>query len=794
MGNKSKSKHRPGPSVVDLVELVRGHLRRGQGEEALENLRAAEAKLRQATQAPGQSPGKKISIPPHLVAAQNALPDLFARARLILARQEAEPRRKVEHLREAAARVPRDGRIALALVAARMMAGEKDAAAADFRRAAELLPSGGGLAARTLAMAALASGRPIEAKEALERVSPEERDAGWQRLATIVGLLGGLDARIEGVRESFPLLTGVEHLARGDRDAALRQFASSLAQDRQPTEAEAALLTTELFYAGAIRFEAGEDEAALSSLSEVLWIASSYRWRLPWMSRLTALGHTAANRLAPTNPSLSLKWWEAVARHFPDDPVARTNQALGLRARAIKAGIDGDFETCAKSWDEILLANPQNEEALKNLALAREKCGRPAEAIDAWRRLDRLWQQQFKQRAVESGFKERWLTLGHHIVKLLLDTGQPVSEVVDQLEAMLRHDPENLDLRRQAFDRLIEIELPERALKHLDKIEQQDGRNANTVVRRAVALADADRWKEAMSHFEEAIALDPGNQSFRRAFLLFLDREVSASLDRRNIQRAIDLLNRQLALDGAYFPAYGQLAGIKLSAGEYGEGKKLLEKIAEVVPDKWEIRIGIAKVYLQFDFAKDAARHFEFAVSLSDSFSCLEAIGKTYLEFDLPGKAVKYFDRAAEKADVEQLVELSNLMVDEGRRKDANRYLAMAKKADPLHPLPWLSDTLFLLEKRGAFLPGSAAYRKAQAALETAAKLTDANPAYQKYLEPIQAIRDEMKKSPVDRMIELLDRMEVGDDWEQDDDDFPNEFDSEPPFIPPPTRGKQRRR
>ncbi|HMZ22309.1 MAG TPA: hypothetical protein PLD20_30535, partial [Blastocatellia bacterium] len=77
-----KNKHKAGPkhpqqlSVPEMLRQAEEQLRQGRTEQSLLLLRQAENALK-----PRATPdGKKISTPPHLIAAQSELPPLIARA------------------------------------------------------------------------------------------------------------------------------------------------------------------------------------------------------------------------------------------------------------------------------------------------------------------------------------------------------------------------------------------------------------------------------------------------------------------------------------------------------------------------------------------------------------------------------------------------------------------------------------------------------------------------------------------------------------------------------------------
>ena len=167
-----KNKHKAGPkhsqqlSVPEMLKQAEEQLRQGRTEQPLLLLRQAENALK-----PRATPdGKKISTPPHLIAAQAELPGLMARALLAHARLQADPKQQLALLEEAVRRVPDDARYLTALGAFRLSQGDAQTALSDFQKAGELAPNDN-FVARGLALSLLAIGRSREAVELLDKRS-----------------------------------------------------------------------------------------------------------------------------------------------------------------------------------------------------------------------------------------------------------------------------------------------------------------------------------------------------------------------------------------------------------------------------------------------------------------------------------------------------------------------------------------------------------------------------------------------------------------------------------------------
>src|SRR5262245_1103709 len=109
--HKNKPKHTPQLSAADMLRQAEEVFARGQTEQALQLLRRAETELK-----PRLTPdGKRVTMPPHLVAAQAAWPAAMARELAAYALMLADPRQKLAALEDAARLAPEEVRYAVAL-------------------------------------------------------------------------------------------------------------------------------------------------------------------------------------------------------------------------------------------------------------------------------------------------------------------------------------------------------------------------------------------------------------------------------------------------------------------------------------------------------------------------------------------------------------------------------------------------------------------------------------------------------------------------------------------------------
>jgi len=195
--SKKKAKSARAVPVGELVKLAEERLQRGQPDEAIRLLQAAEDEIRHGfAPAPGKarsSGGDKgrpqgSHLSPHLAAVQPLLPPLMARAFFARARAAADPSQKIADLKEATKRAPSEVRYRLALGACWLAMGKPEQAFEHFEQADQMSPEEP-LVERAFTLGLLANGRTREAKERLKRRPEESLAAPLQRLEAIRALV-----------------------------------------------------------------------------------------------------------------------------------------------------------------------------------------------------------------------------------------------------------------------------------------------------------------------------------------------------------------------------------------------------------------------------------------------------------------------------------------------------------------------------------------------------------------------------------------------------------------------------
>ncbi|MEK7830313.1 MAG: tetratricopeptide repeat protein, partial [Acidobacteriota bacterium] len=703
------------------------------------------------------------------------------------------PQQKLAALEDAVKRAPNETRYLVALGACRLSQGNAPAAFADFQKADELSP-GDKLATRAFAVGLLANERAHEAADLLKQNSAESRDENNRRLAAISDWLAGNEIQV-GSTTSQSLLLGLSHLAKNDEQAQT-VLATLPAIDHNPTRNEAALLATQFFYCGVANFQAQHYREAVADWREARRLAKGHKLTLPWIEKLTAYYHRIAERAWAEDLPVAIECWNETLVIAPTDKIAANNLLIARRAQAHQAWQQGQIEQAATIWRELLKGKPADEALLQNAALACEKLGRKDEALDHWRALAKVWRQQIKQRAAEPGFKDRLNSLQQRVLGLMKETGAELEQVLNELEASLRLEPDDQALLLQIAEVLMEIGKPQKSLKYLDQIERQRGASAILLAHKAQALDMSGNPKAAQKAFRQAMEMEPENRLPRMAYINFLGREADDAIDNEKTDRAIEFSEEQLRIDPNHTPALGRLAAIYFEVGRKTEGKALLKRAIETNPDKPQPYVAAGGVYWKFKLKKEAKAVFAKAVELDSSAECLFQIGLAYLMSCEHKEAVKCFDRAAPTAPFELMMEMGMELFEHGEKKDARRFTDQAKKINPTDPMPYLINGMMIVGRNPLELMMATDKQRSDALKELteAERLMAGRREYDSVRNEIGQIRKVLEETPSGLLGALgglgggLPPFLLGDE----DDDFFS--DDDPGFFPPAPKRKKKKR
>src|SRR5262249_6297930 len=231
----------------------------------------------------------------------------------------------------------------------------------------------------------------------------------------------------------------------------------------------------------------------------------------------------------------------------------------------------------------------------------------------------------------------------------------------------------------------------------------------------------------------------PSNALARRGQVLLLARQAGRANEKGDLDQAIEICLKQLAIDPAYTPAMAHLGSLHFELEQGPEEVEWLNRATATAPDNLHLRMSIGETYLENGYFDEAEVEFGRAVALKPTFEILHDIALLYLDEDEVKTSIKYFDRAAEVADMDELIDLATHMFDADRDKDANRYLARAKKLDPTNPMPYVVKAVGQLRDPLSFLLGVKNPDKLRKDLELAEKLAM---TYPEHAQDLDFIRD----------------------------------------------------
>ncbi len=772
---KKKSKTPSQVPVHELVKTAEEQLSRGETDKALHNLRRVEPLLKPRP----SSDGKKITIPPHIVAAQAAFPSLLARALFDHSFKLVDLEQRRGALEEAVRLAPAEVRSRLTLGVCRLLTGDTAGAYADFQKADEMHPNDP-LITRAFALGLLATGRAREATGVLGSWPRESRDETWYRLNALCNLAEGnaeIAALISGnLKSPFAalLVKSLSNLAAGDTAAAQSALDQLPAIDHNPTNSEAAMLATQLYYSSLVNLAAGRDKQAFGNLREAGSLARSHSLPLPSADKLSAGYHAIAERAVTTDPALAIECWQEALRSNPADKIAQANLEVAKRARAQSAWRAGQTEQAVALWQEALETSPNDERLLRNLAISLEKLERKDEAVTHWRALARLWRQQAKQRASETGFKDRLLRLEQHVIDLMIATRQDEQAIINELEAAIKLDPDNHELRLQIAEQHLAFGKPHLAVRQLQLVERAQGESADLLARKALAFAISQNRKEAEKTFERAIELEPDNKVAKTTYLTFLGDLASKADRNEQTERAMEYCRKQLSIDPNYAPALKHLAMLDFDLENDAEADELLNRVIENNPQSWQQRVSIGGIYLSFYKNKEAEAHFKKAIEIDSSPGCIYSIGQEYLDVNESKRALKFFEQAAEKAGMDLLLEMAVGLFSHGLTKDGLQFVDKAIKAAPDHPEPHIVKALAHAGGPAAFIFGVANPKKraeVEKELDEAERLASARKEYASALPRIREYRERLTAANPLRSLLPLGLSDL-DFLDEDDDDY----------------------
>jgi tetratricopeptide (TPR) repeat protein len=473
---------------------------------------------------------------------------------------------------------PAEGRFWYHLGMAHHRADRLDEALAAYSRAIEC---GDQRAARLRALATIER----DAQASLKGLAEADRDA-WLPVALL--LRGDLHAVLDRPVASGQtpaaanLWHGLAALATNDFVAARNRLLP------QGKSLRAGVESVRAYYHGLAVWAAGDRDTAINE-----WRTAAARTPTP---RLLAI--VSAEQAQQLNTLLSNEQWEvalltaqAALRLTPDQPELLNAQLIALHRLALAAQQRSDWPAAIQHWQ--MLANVLGEQpqlgvitpALHNLALAYEKNDRWAEAAATWDELRGLLPSRpsaKSQAALQLPLPvpefRAWLR--RHVLECYKHTGD-LNSAITQYRALIKSNPDDLDLRYEFADALISNAQEIAARNEVQRIlEKDEKRTAARLLLVEIHLERGELYAAEMQA-RQALELDPSHAAARQA------------------------LSDVLAERGHNL----------FEMSRFAEAKKFYDEALALTPDHSQLLIWLGNTELVLRNQPEAVRYFDRALS-----------------------------------------------------------------------------------------------------------------------------------------------------------------------------------
>ncbi len=405
--------------------------------------------------------------------------------------------------------------------------------------------------------------------------------------------------------------------------------------------------------------------------------------------------------------------------------------------------VSQDSVEAEKAFQKVLSLEPENEEALTELALVYSNLGDNRRAIDLLKKV------------AERSPSRRTLTTLAGAYEDLRDFGA----AAQVLERAVELEPDNPELKRGLAQDLLYAGKLDDALKTYKEVTEDDPKDAQSWLRISQIHRQARRFTEAREAIENAKKLQPDDIEIRYSEITLLDEEGKHD-------EAINAMKQLIATTEkrTYSPAertsraalYERLAALYRSSEQYSQAVDAFRQMAELQPDL--AARGAAQIIDTYRQAKDFTHASEEA----------DAASKKY-----PDDRMVILYRALLLADLnkgkEAVAEARKLL---GAKEDRDTWLSVAQVSERAKDFGEMGKALDAVEKlsvsdsdkvtvyymRGAMLERAKDYAAAEAEFRKALALDPDNAGVLNYLGYMLAdrnVRLEEALKMIHRAVEL---------------------------------------
>ena len=261
---------------------------------------------------------------------------------------------------------------------------------------------------------------------------------------------------------------------------------------------------------------------------------------------------------------------------------------------------DGDYAAAAAAFRGALERDPESLDATRGLVTSLERLGDHEGAV---RELERALESAS---GVAADSQRRVWAL--NALGGLAASAEREDEALERFRQSLATDPEQPEILLRLANGLARQRRFEDAVRHYDRVlELEPGWVRAVLEKRATALVNLGRRRQAVADFERAVAAAPGDPALRRRFaeaLEFLGEEEAAAEQRAALSR--------LATDGRQrLSMVLESARRLVREGDPGAALEQFREARALAPDNLEARYGVAAMLGHLERFAEAVAAFE---------------------------------------------------------------------------------------------------------------------------------------------------------------------------------------
>jgi tetratricopeptide (TPR) repeat protein len=333
---------------------------------------------------------------------------------------------------------------------------------------------------------------------------------------------------------------------------------------------------------------------------------------------------------------------EDAKKQFEAAVRSRPGWVDGLNNLGIVLQNMGEYEESIQIFKEILSIDPKNTMINNNIASILAQQGRTKEAVG-----------YFKKALEENGaYSKAAVNLGR-----LLENQQVSGDVLADMQWLVAHNPDNLDLKLQYANVLVQSKNYLEAEKQTQAVLGKTPGNVRALRMMGNICFRTDRRKKGLEYFTRILRENPNESSFR----LDIAR---AFKDTADYEAALEEVDKFLADNPSDVNALNLYGEILLDQEKNDEALEHFKKIHEEFPDNGEIIANLARAYQQAGKKESAIEAADRLINLQGKRATPQDISDLNASLDLYEKTVEAFESDHKDAWARSLSRLGKLAMD----------------------------------------------------------------------------------------------------------------------------------